>query len=144
MGGWWVRGGISRASLGDGRITRPAHPRSRNRIHLFLPFFFSDRSRFGHAIPGSARGVSGAFGVSSVLCYTGVSFLLGLLSFSSMGFRSVSVSSPVFLYLWLIHRRIPEIRVWSSCWIDGMTTRVWNLRCCVACHFVMSLGSERF
>ena len=31
---------VSRASLGDGRIIRPAHPRSRNRIHLFLPFFF--------------------------------------------------------------------------------------------------------
>ncbi|OCK91785.1 uncharacterized protein K441DRAFT_201517 [Cenococcum geophilum 1.58] len=48
-------------------ITKPNSP--------FSTLFFSDRSRFGHAIPGSARGVSGAFGVSSVLCYTGVSFV---------------------------------------------------------------------
>ena len=111
---------------------------------FFYPFF-SDRSRLGHTIRGSARGVSGVFGVSSVLCYTGVWFcLLGLLSVSSTGFRSVSVSSPVFLYLWLIHRRIRGTQVWFSCWMDGMTTSVRNLRCCVACHFALPLGSGRF
>jgi len=39
MGGWWVRGGISRASLGDGRITRPAPPITKPNPPLSTLFF---------------------------------------------------------------------------------------------------------
>ena len=92
-------------------------------------------------LPGSARGVSGVFGVSSVLCYTGVS------SLALVFFDGVSVGIGIITSVSLYVAYSPEDTRnsgMSSCWMDGMTTRVWNLRCCVACHFVLSLGSERF
>lgn len=50
-------------------------------------------------LPGSARGVSGAFGVSSVLCYTGVSSLGSALVFFDGVSVGIGIITSVSLYV---------------------------------------------
>lgn len=143
MGGWWVRGGISRTSLGTAGSHDLRIPDHETEFTSFYPLFFFRPLAFRTC---SLDRVAASPVHSAYRAFFAIRVFLLSLGSALVFFDGVSVGTGITSVSLSVaySPRIRGIRVWSSCWMDGMTTRVRNLRCCVACHCALSLGSGRF